>query len=35
LILVVVFLHGAERVRWDLADDRASLQTDRHRNRSR
>jgi hypothetical protein len=31
LILAVVFLHGAERVRWDLADDRASRQTDGHR----
>jgi hypothetical protein len=33
VILAVVFLDGAERVRWDLAGDRASLQTDRHRNR--
>jgi hypothetical protein len=30
LILVVVFLHGTERVRWDLAGDRASLQADRN-----
>jgi hypothetical protein len=33
LILAVVFLHGAARIRWDLAGDRAGLQTDRHRNR--
>jgi hypothetical protein len=32
LILAVVFLHGAERVRWDLVDDRGSSQTDRHHN---
>ena len=31
--LAIVFLHGAERVSWDLAADRATLQTDRHRNR--
>jgi hypothetical protein len=35
LILAVVFLHGAERVRWDLAGDRGSLHTDRHRNQLR
>jgi hypothetical protein len=35
LILAVVFLHGAERVRWDLAGDGASLQGDRHRSRLR
>lgn len=35
LILAIVFVHGGERVRWDLAGDRASLQTDRHRNRPR
>jgi hypothetical protein len=35
LILAIVFLHGAGRVRWDLAGDRAGSQTDRHRNRPR
>ena len=30
-IMVVVFLHGAARVRWDLAEDRASSQADGHR----
>jgi hypothetical protein len=31
LIMVVVFVHGATRVRWDLAEDRASSQADNHR----
>jgi hypothetical protein len=35
LILAVVFLHGAERVRWDLAGDRANLQANGHRNQLR
>jgi hypothetical protein len=35
LILAVVFIHGTERVRWDLAGDRAGLQTHRHRNHPR
>jgi hypothetical protein len=35
LILAVVFLPDAGRVRWDLAGDRASLQTHRHRHQLR
>jgi len=35
LILAVVFLHGAERVGWDLVGDRASSQTHRDRNQLR
>jgi len=31
LVMVVVFLHGVARVRWDLAEDRASSQADGHR----
>jgi hypothetical protein len=34
-ILAIVFLHGVERVRWDLADDCRSLQAGRHRNQPR
>jgi hypothetical protein len=35
LIVAVVFLHGAERVRWDLVDDHASSQTGGHRSQPR
>jgi hypothetical protein len=31
LILTVVFVHGAERVRWDLSDDRTTSQAGGHR----
>jgi hypothetical protein len=32
LILAVVFVHGAERVRWEMANDRTSSQAGGHPN---